>query len=338
MIKDDSRYNRYNLVIEMFEAVDYIKDFNRTDVKDLFSKFPENCPIMLTGEGSSRIFPAKNVIHHRLTHKNGPVIFTESSIELTDKNLESFVVIGASNSGKTKELINLFRELKNSGHPHLYGLSCNHNSFLEKYTEKTYVIDAGIEKAVAASKSVVAQAMFYDALLYHYYEVKEPDTNLLAGFFEQALKTVIDKSVTDKICKAEIVYFAGNNNGVAEELTLKTNEIVRKKSVYLPGTLLLHGIEEVVTSNDIIIMADPYPGEFDKIKSIYTDGIGTPVVAISDQPTPFLTVNIPSAPSLYESYIKLAAGWNLLVEAGIKLGIDLDKPERARKIGNLAAD
>jgi glucosamine--fructose-6-phosphate aminotransferase (isomerizing) len=30
----------------------------------------------------------------------------------------------------------------------------------------------------------------------------------------------------------------------------------------------------------------------------------------------------------------MAAGWNLLVEIGLSLGIDLDKPLRARKVGN----
>ena len=30
----------------------------------------------------------------------------------------------------------------------------------------------------------------------------------------------------------------------------------------------------------------------------------------------------------------MAAGWNVLVETGIRLGVDLDKPERARKVGN----
>jgi glucosamine--fructose-6-phosphate aminotransferase (isomerizing) len=30
----------------------------------------------------------------------------------------------------------------------------------------------------------------------------------------------------------------------------------------------------------------------------------------------------------------MAAGWNVLVEVGLKLGINIDKPERARKVGN----
>jgi glucosamine--fructose-6-phosphate aminotransferase (isomerizing) len=34
------------------------------------------------------------------------------------------------------------------------------------------------------------------------------------------------------------------------------------------------------------------------------------------------------------NFVYLAAGWNVLVEVGIRLGIDLDHPVRARKVGN----
>jgi glutamine---fructose-6-phosphate transaminase (isomerizing) len=338
MLINNSVYNRFHLVKEMYETVDYIRVFKNTEAKDLISRIPAGMPLMITGEGSSRIYPAKNAVHQRLRQMTGPVVMTESSTDLAGMNLEGFAVIGASNSGRTRELINLFRELKNSGHRHLYGLTCNPDTLLEKYSDKAYLIDAGIEKAVAASKSVVAQALFYDALLSEWYEEKGPDTSLLSGYFEKALSAPVDRSVTEMICRAQNVYFTGNNNGVAEELTLKTNEIIRKRSSYLPGTYLLHGVEEVISSNDIIIMVDAYQDEFDKIRSIYSVGIGTPVVAISTGDTPFHTIKIPSVPSQYETYIKLATGWNLLVEAGIELGIDIDKPSRARKIGNEASE
>jgi glutamine---fructose-6-phosphate transaminase (isomerizing) len=336
MKKNDSRYNRFHLVSEMYETVRYIKNFNHGDAGSLISLVPENTPMMLTGEGSSRIFPGKNAVHKRLLGNKGPLVLTESATDLNGKSLDDFIVIGASNSGKTREVVNLCRELKNSGHEHVYGLTCTANSLLETCTSKTFLIDAGIEKAVAASKSVVAQAMFYDAILQQLSGEKEIDTNELALYFEQALNIDIHPSLTDKICKAETVYFTGNNNGVAEELTLKTNEIIRKKSAYLPGTYLLHGVEEVMTAGDVIIMVDSYAGEYEKIRSVYSS-IGTTIIAISTEPSPFHTMIIPSVAPGIEAYIKLAAGWNLLAEAGIALGIDLDKPERARKIGNEAA-
>jgi glutamine---fructose-6-phosphate transaminase (isomerizing) len=336
MTRNDARYSRYHLVGEMYEAAEYILNFNTEMSGGFIWESSANFPLMLTGEGSSRIFPGKNAVHRRLSLSKGPVVMTESSTDLAGKNLDDFVVIGASNSGKTKELITLFRTLAGSGHRNLYGLSCNPDSLLAKFAGQTLFIDTGPEKAVAATKSVVAQALFYDALLINRYNNSSLFTEELSGHFEQALSSDIDNKIIDAVSGADMIYFAGNNNGVAEELTLKTNEIIRKRSSFLPGTYLLHGVEEIVSSRDVIIMVDAYPDEFEKIKSIYSESIGATVIVMSQEDTPFPTVSLPSVNPFHESYIKLAAGWNLLVEAGISLGIDLDKPDRARKIGNEA--
>jgi glucosamine--fructose-6-phosphate aminotransferase (isomerizing) len=56
-------------------------------------------------------------------------------------------------------------------------------------------------------------------------------------------------------------------------------------------------------------------------------------VAIADRDTPFATIRVPKAGEL-APYVYLCAGWNVLVEIGMALGINLDKPQRARKIGN----
>ena len=61
--------------------------------------------------------------------------------------------------------------------------------------------------------------------------------------------------------------------------------------------------------------------------------MGLTVVAIADRATPFPTIRVPRAGEM-TPYIYLAAGWNLLVEIGLALGINLDKPKRARKVGN----
>lgn len=130
-----------------------------------------------------------------------------------------------------------------------------------------------------------------------------------------------------------MVYFAGRNNGVAEELTLKTNEITRKKSDYLEGTYAVHGVEEIMEPEDVLIVIEPFPAEVDKFKSVLVDGVGMKVFALSTQPAIFPTIRIPRVEG-YESELALLAGWNVLVEVGVTLGINLDKAERARKIGN----
>jgi len=63
------------------------------------------------------------------------------------------------------------------------------------------------------------------------------------------------------------------------------------------------------------------------------EGVGMTVLAIADRPTPFPTIQIPRGEPFTE-YLQLAAGWNLMVEVGIAAGVNLDKPVRARKVGN----
>ena len=106
----------------------------------------------------------------------------------------------------------------------------------------------------------------------------------------------------------------------------------RKKSDFLEGTYAVHGIEEVMDKNDCLIWIDPYEESFGKFQEVLVEGVGLSVITIATKPTPFPTVQVP--PSELQTYVMMAAGWNLLVEAGIKLGIDLDKPIRARKVGN----
>jgi glucosamine--fructose-6-phosphate aminotransferase (isomerizing) len=148
----------------------------------------------------------------------------------------------------------------------------------------------------------------------------------------EALTVPIDPALVEKVARAGAIYFAGRNDGVAEELTLKTNEITRKKSDFLEGTYAVHGIEEVMNGDDVVIWVDPYPDAEAKFTDVLANGVGLTVIAIADRETSFPTIRMPA--SDLPSYVAMAAGWNLLVEVGVTLGINLDKPVRARKVGN----
>lgn len=327
------KYRRFYLINEMFDTIDIIKNFNQGEVRKAFHNINVNSRLMLTGEGSSRIFPAKNIRHHQLINGAGPQIFIEGANQLRDYPLKDTVIIGASNSGKTKEVVGLFSFLSQIGQQNLYAITCNRNTPLEHFALSTVCLENCSEKAVAATKSVIGQALVYESILSGLLNYEFTLTEL-ADKIRLTLEYSIDSVIIDALAKASIVYFVGNNNGVAEELTLKTNEILRKRAAYLPGTYLLHGIEEVVNKDDVIILVDPIESELEKIYEIYIDKIGATVVAFSEKRTPFLEINLPSRDVYQDGYIKLATGWNLLAEAGIKMNINLDKPERARKIGN----
>jgi glucosamine--fructose-6-phosphate aminotransferase (isomerizing) len=63
------------------------------------------------------------------------------------------------------------------------------------------------------------------------------------------------------------------------------------------------------------------------------DAINLTLFAIAPKETPFKTIVIPALKG-YDAYLQLFAGWNLLVQIGVTRSVNLDKPQRARKIGN----
>jgi len=333
MNTDDKKYSKYALCREMLETADVIRNYNVSLVKPFAEDVKSAKRLFLTGEGSSRIFPAKRAIYEALKTGEGPDLYTEGATQALEYNLKETALFGMSNSGRTKELVRLFKKLKSEGNRSIFGITANGNTPVTELAERANVLSCGTENAVAATKSVAEQGLFYQALL------KSLEGKDLTGLkeagdaVEEALTLEIDPAIIEKIANADQIYFAGRNNGVAEELTLKTNEITRKKSDYLEGTYAAHGIEEVMTERDVLIVIDPFEDEEAKFRECLTDGVGMNIIAISSRKTSFDSVVIPDGGE-YKNYVELAAGWSLLVETGIKLGVNLDKPVRARKVGN----
>jgi glutamine---fructose-6-phosphate transaminase (isomerizing) len=329
----EEKYNKFALVREMMETPDIIRAFDPAEIARFAAAVKSKKGLFLTGEGSSRIFPAKRAIMASLKWDFSKPLATEGSTQSEEYNLKDFAVFAASNSGQTKEVIRLTSGLKKQGHGAVYGLTANHKTKLEEIANDTHVLKCGKEDAVAATKSVVEQGLFYDALLRNLHNVKMEGLKDAAAKSEEALTLKISPEITAIISKASKIYFAGRNNGVAEELALKTNEITRKKSDYLEGTFAVHGIEEVMDKTEVVIWIDPFAAEEEKFNECLVKGVGMNIIAVSTKPTMFPTIIIPDGGE-YAEYVQLQAGWNILVETGISLGIDLDKPERARKVGN----
>jgi len=330
----DTRYSKFALAREMMDTVDIVKNFDPTQTKELAQKIKAAGKLLLTGEGSSRIFPAKNTIRKALTAGLPLNIATDGSRQCAQYDLTDFAVFCASNSGRTKEVVLLAKKVAALGNKDCFALTANEKTLLEEVTTQAFILKCGWEQAVAATKSVIEQGLFYESILWNMAGVDNADKlTPLAEAIETALTTKIDPAIIDLAAKAPTIYFAGYNDGVAEELTLKTNEITRKKSDFLEGTYAVHGIEEVMEKNDIVFVVDPIDEEISKFQEVLVQGVGLKVIAIADRDTPFDTIKTPSAGPL-NPYVYLCAGWNLLVEIGLALNIDLDKPERARKVGN----
>jgi glucosamine--fructose-6-phosphate aminotransferase (isomerizing) len=330
----ESKYSKYALVQEMMQTTEAVNKFNPGQTKEVAEEIKSVGKLFLTGEGSSRIFPAKNAIRKALTWGIDLAVSTDGSRQASQYDLTEFAVFCASNSGRTKEVVLLAKKLGSAGNRHRYGLTANKDTLLEKECTRTFVLNCGWEQAVAATKSVIEQTLFYESILWNIRGLdKTAECSKLPDLIGKALTQPIDKEIVELATNATTIYFAGYNDGVAEELTLKTNEITRRKSDYLEGTYAVHGIEEVMDKNDIVFVVDPIEEEIEKFQEVLVKGVGLNVVAIADRDTPFKTIRVPSAGEM-NPYVFLSAGWNLLVEIGLSTGIDLDKPERARKVGN----
>jgi glucosamine--fructose-6-phosphate aminotransferase (isomerizing) len=95
----------------------------------------------------------------------------------------------------------------------------------------------------------------------------------------------------------------------------------------------VHGIEEVMNPDDVVILIDPFEAEVEKIRDVLVKGVGMRVFAVAARDTIFPTIRVNELGEL-STYAYLAAGWNILVEVGVASNINLDKPVRARKVGN----
>lgn len=325
------RYQNFALVREMLETPSVIRTFAPADLKPA----DQTRPVLLTGEGSSRLFPAKRAIAAALAHGDRRRIITEGCRQASEYQLDDFTIYVASNSGRTAEAVRLITGLRDAAaEAEIFAVVAHADSPVYQLADHGLELSCGAEKAVAATKSVVEQTLVYHSLFASDDQKIDGDALAkLADAFETTLEVSVPAEVAEWAAGAGTIYFAGRNNGVAEELTLKTNEIVRRKSDYLEGTYAVHGIEEVMESNDLVVVIDPFPEEERKYQSVLAEGAGVHVVAIADRQTSFTTIRHEPL-SGFSPYLQLAAGWNLLVEAGLRRGVDLDTPARARKVGN----
>lgn len=264
-----AKYNliRDNLIREIFVTIEIVREMdiykmNRFALKILKDK------LFFTGEGSSRIFPAHNSVHNALKFSPEITAVTESAVQALEYDLEEYTVFAASNSGKTSEVVRLIQHLISNKHNDIIAVTSDESSLIARMVPDAYVLSCGPERAVAATKSVVEQALFYDILLRNKTRQPQVDLNRLADLLQIVLEMKVPQKIIEKTARAEIIYFAGRNNGVAEELTLKANEVARKKSDFLEGTYAVHGIEEVITDKDILIIIDPFPQEENKFRDV----------------------------------------------------------------------
>src|SRR3954468_22608194 len=130
MNQSDSKYTHFGLVRDMMATADVVAGFDADQAKETGKAIARAGRLLLTGEGSSRIFPAKNAIT-TARRMNWPItLHTDAGRQAQEYDLSNWAIFAASNSGKTSEVIKLFQTLKSQGHKQLFGLTASDNSKL----------------------------------------------------------------------------------------------------------------------------------------------------------------------------------------------------------------
>ncbi len=316
----------FALLREMAEAPALLRSFNPATFHNWHSAAAATQRLFITGEGSSRIFPAKNMAQLASRHHTPWSITTQGARQAMEMDLSGQMVIGLSNSGRTRELVSLCQSLTTPP----YGITATANSPLTQVTAPCAILTCGAEHAVAATKSVIEQALIVQALLG---TAAFDGQDAAATAADHILHMDIPKGMAETLAATQTIYVAGRNDGVAEEIALKSCEITRQKSFYLEGTYVLHGIEEVMSAQEAVVLIEPYAQEIERYQKVLRDGVNMPVIAIASYDTPFPTLRVPASAN-FGGYLQLMAGWRLLAAAGLLRGVDLDKTVRARKVGN----
>src|SRR5258708_7519614 len=103
----DSKYSKFAIAREMLETADIVRRFDVGVAGPFAELVSKKKSLLLTGEGSSRIFPGKRAIDDSRRNGSSFPIYTEGATQALEYPLGDTAVFGASNSGKTKEVVRL---------------------------------------------------------------------------------------------------------------------------------------------------------------------------------------------------------------------------------------
>ncbi len=270
-------------------------------------------PLLLVGEGSSQLFPGD------FTRACARACAWPSPVEVLGGrhaallDLERWNVVCLSNSGRTREVVELLPRLVN--HPASVALVGIPGGPLCRLPH--HVLLPRAEMAVPATSSVLAMAMALGQAV---------SRSPLPANLATALESVLDTNpVVPHPAQVQRLFWTGGCAGVTAELALKTMEATGHIGCDLPGSLGLHGIHEVLKPDDLVVAVDIDPVDQDELRRRVSDQCGATLLLME---TPDL--------GLWTPLLQLAAGWGILAIIAAAQNRDPAKPQRATKIGNPA--
>jgi len=322
-----------NLKLEIKSGIEFLKKLDRKKVFNFASQIKP--PVLVAGMGSSYYLPAgraQSIANKLGSHPDISFIFASEGYNINPKYWNTLVLI--SNSGETREVTELAKKFPREK---IYAITSSKNSKLAKRAGKIYVLQSGKEKAVAATKSIIEQSIICEnivRLLAGEKILEKSDLGPVAKAMRANLKKKISHKLLVQISGARTVYFIGGYSGIGEEISLKFTELAKKKSKFVPGTQILHGLEEVIEKGDAVFLlfAERYKKYLDRFRMMKTKTGCYLYFVGSHNSISDIELDLELAKG-FKPYCILAYFWNILTEFALLKGYSLDKGEKISKVG-----
>ncbi len=289
-------------------------------------------PVMLVGEGSSRLFPAALLRHLRRLWR-APVRFDDcGGREAEHFDLSGQTIVGLSNSGETREVVELLDRLIGEGHEAIQAILGRNDGYMATNVKHHIAVLDRPEEAVAATVSVIGQALVLAHALAAIQGTTIPTADL-AKACEQLMTESFSDEASAVIQGAKRIFWCGADTGAAAELTLKTVEITRLPGIHAPGNLVLHGLEEIMDEGDVVVVMDLPEADMDLVQKFVIEGTPAKVLRLDTNNGNWPGITVPDCGE-WTPITQLVAGWRLMLEIAAVLDVNPDTPQRARKVGN----
>lgn len=277
-------------------------------------------PLRLVGEGSSRLFPA-GFLRHIARHLGLSIDVDACGGRAAETIGDKRPVLWCSNSGATREVVEAARSRATDKDRYCLGIA---GGSLQTLVPAGRVLLSEPEHAVAATASVWMQAFALAASACAASGKTVPIAALDAALAQELARTP-DAQHVAAIAAAQRLWWADDESGLADELALKSIELLGRDARAVPGTLSLHGCEELFSEHDLVVV----------IAGDARDAALREHIA-SATGVRWLVLRRDGAENLqpWAPLLELVRGWRLLAAAAERCGRDPARPQRARKVGN----
>ena len=274
------------------------------------------------GEGSSRLFPLGFTQSIAMQWGRAGIVTGGGGRTLTRFMAKNYQITVSSNSGKTREIVEGLLNVKPRGVLAVLG---NPGGPVEDLVEASFCVLDKPERAVPATVSVVGQSLVLLQAVAYYCGKMIPMLEIA-----DAVSETLETSALPIDLGTSRIWWCGNDNGVADELMLKSCEALGIASISCGQGLGIHGIHEVLGPSDLVVAIGVDSRDRDTLASVVS-ATGSQFQSWGssrhdDWKLPDLGIWAP--------FSELSAGWRFIDSVAKSLGRDPAYPKRLRKIGN----